>query len=205
MPASGVHNYEHVHRVRNWAVDIAMNEGYKRLDLVQAAALLHDIGYTFVDEKNHGQAGASRAREYLHINGYFSKKEIEEVVHAIEHHSSNRGGHGKLLDILRDADVLDGLGAFGILRCIKPMATNPDYNPEDLKGKTWGMGVKDFNERMDSGKGAGGYIVDHMNFQISWFGNIATETARKYAKPLVEFMKKYILQLENEANTPKNC
>jgi HD superfamily phosphohydrolase YqeK len=204
MPSSSVHNYEHVHRVRNWAVDIAMNEGYERPDLVQAAALLHDIGYTFVDEKNHGQVGAAKTREYLHKNGYFSKKDIEEIVHAIEHHSSNRGGHGILLDILRDADMLDGLGAFGILRCIKPMATDPDYNPEDLKGETWGMGVKDFNKRMDSGRGAGDYIVDHMNFQISWFGNIATETARKYAKPLVEFMKKYILHLETEVNTPKN-
>jgi len=203
MPRSSVHNYEHVHRVRNWAVDIAMNEGYERLDLVKAAALLHDIGYTFVDEKNHGQVGAAKAREYLHENGFFSEEEIDEVVHAIEHHSSNRGGHGRLLDILRDADMLDGLGAFGILRCIKPMASDLDYNPEDLKGETWGMGVKDFNERMDSGRGAGDYIVDHMNFQISWFGNIATETARKYAKPLVEFMKKYILQLESEKKTPE--
>ena len=203
MPSCSVHNYEHVHRVQNWAVVIAMNEGYERLDLVQAAALLHDIGYTFVDERNHGQVGAGKAREYLQKNGYFSKKDIEEIVHAIEHHSSNRGGHGKLLDILRDADMLDGLGAFGILRCIKPMATDPDYNPENLKGETWGMGVEGFNERMDSGKGAGDYIVDHMNFQISWFGNIATQTARKYAKPLVEFMKKYLLQLESEAKIPE--
>jgi hypothetical protein len=107
-----------------------------------------------------------------------------------------------LLNILRDADMLDGLGAFGILRCIKPMAADPDYDPENIKGETWGMGVEDFNKRMDSGMGAGTYIIDHMNFQISWYGNMATETARKFAKPLVDFMKGYIQQLELEVANP---
>jgi len=203
MPVNSVHNYEHINRVRNWAVVIALKEGYESLDLVEAAALLHDIGYTYVDEMNHGLVGAKKAREYLNENANFSEKEIDEIVHAVRHHSSNRGGEGMLLDILRDADMLDGLGAFGILRCIKPMANEQDYDPKNFKGGTWGMGVKDFNERMDSGKGAGEYIVDHMNFQLSWFGNIATETARKHAKPLVEFMKKYIQQLECEVMTPE--
>jgi len=203
MPANSVHDNEHIHRVRNWAFVIAHEEGYERADLVEAAALLHDIGYTYVDEANHGQVGAEKAREYLLENGNFNEKEINEIVHAIRHHSSNRGGEGTLLDILRDADMLDGFGAFGILRCIKPMAADPDYNPENVKGETWGMGVKDFNERMDSGKGAGEYIVDHLNFQISWYGNLATNTARRFAKPLVAFLKEYILQLESEVMTPQ--
>jgi len=203
MPVNSVHNYEHINRVRNWAVVIAMKEGYERPDLVEAASLLHDIGYTYVDEKKHGQVGAKKAREYLNENGNFSEKETDEIVHAVRHHSSNRGGDGMLLDILRDADMLDGLGAFGILRCIKPMVKDQDYDPKNLKGGTWGMGVKDFNERMDSGKGAGEYIVDHLNFQISWYGNLATDTARRFAKPLVTFLKKYVLQLERELKLPQ--
>ena len=140
MLGISVHNYEHVHRVRNWAVAIAMKEGYERPDLIEAAALLHDIGYTYVDEKKHGQVGAKKAREYLNENGNFSEKETDEIVHAVRHHSSNRGGDGMLLDILRDADMLDGLGAFGILRCIKPMAKDQDYDPKNLKGGTLGNG-----------------------------------------------------------------
>jgi uncharacterized protein len=202
MVGNSVHNYGHINRVRNWAIVIAKNESYEKQDLVEAAALLHDIGYTYADERNHGHVGAEKAREYLHDTGSFSVEEIDEIAHAIYHHSSNRGGEGTLLNILRDADMLDGLGAFGILRCIKPMAADPDYGPENIKGATWEMGVEEFNERMDSGRGAGQYIVDHLNFQISWYGNMATETARKHAKPLIDFMKTYIQQLEAEVNTP---
>jgi uncharacterized protein len=203
MHGNSVHNYGHINRVRSWAVVIARKEGYKKPELVEAAALLHDIGYSYADERNHGQVGAEKAREYLQETGSFTAGEIDEIVHAIGHHSSNRGGEGMLLDILRDADMLDGLGAFGILRCIKPMASDPDYDPENIKGDTWEMGVKSFNERMDSGRGAGKYIVDHLNFQISWFGNMATETARKHARPLIEFMKTYIQQLESEVLNPQ--
>jgi putative nucleotidyltransferase with HDIG domain len=203
LPVNSVHDYEHINRVRNWALVIAHEEIYEKPDLVEAVALLHDIGYSYVDEADHGQIGAEKAREYLLENGNFNEKEINEIVNAIRHHSSNRGGEGILLDILRDADMLDGLGAFGILRCIKPMASDPDYNPKNIKGETWGMGVKDFNERMDSDKGAGEYIVDHLNFQISWYGNLATDTARRFAKPLVAFLKKYVLQLESEVNLPQ--
>ena len=203
MIENSVHNYDHINRVRNWALVIAHEEGYERPDLVEAAALLHDIGYTYVDEANHGQVGAEKAREYLQESSNFNEKEIDEIVHAIRHHSSNRGGEGILLDIIRDADMLDGLGAFGILRCIKPMASDLDYDPENVKGETWGMGVKDFNERVDSGIGIGDTIIDHMNFQISWYGNLATDTAQRFAKPLVAFLKEYILQLESEVMTPQ--
>jgi len=203
MEDTSVHNYEHVNRVRNWAIAIAIKEGYERVDVVEAAALLHDIGYTYTNEKNHGQTGSEKARDYLQGNNFFNDQEINEIVYAIKHHSSNRGGEGMLLDILRDADMLDGLGAFGVLRCIKPMTTDPDYNPKNIKGETWGMGVKDFNKRIDSGIGTGDTIIDHMNFQISWYGNLATETARRYAKPLVAFLKEYILQLESEVLAPQ--
>ena len=38
------HGFKHVKRVRNWALLIAKKEGYKDLEMVEAAALLHDIG-----------------------------------------------------------------------------------------------------------------------------------------------------------------
>ena len=204
VTGNSVHNYEHVNRVRNWAVAIALEEGYERVDIVEAAALLHDIGYTYVDEADHGQVGAEKAREYLLVNGNFNEEEINEIVYAIRHHSSNRSGKGMLLYILWDADMMDGLGAFGILRCIKPLTEDRDYDPKNIKGETWGMGVKDFNERIDSGRGIGDNIVDHLNFQISWYDNLSTHTAKKLAKPLVEYMKEYIIKLEFESNAARN-
>ncbi len=199
MPRTGVHDFEHVNRARRLALAIAAKEGYKDTQAVEAASLLHDIGYYLTsDEKDHGQTGSVTAAKYLKENGFFTGDQIREIAHAIKHHCSNRGGDGKLLDILRDADMIEGFGATGIMRCLDFKAPIPLYNPENVKGETWGMKAVDFNKRIDSGIGVGEFIVDQLNFQISWYDNLATETARRFVKPLVQFLKDYILQLEKE-------
>ena len=51
------HNYGHVDRVRHWAVKIAQTEGYVDSEMVQTAALLHDIGLAYVTERRkHGDS-----------------------------------------------------------------------------------------------------------------------------------------------------
>jgi HD superfamily phosphodiesterase len=199
-----VHNFGHVDRVRNWSLFIGRREGYDRLDMCEAAALLHDIGYVLGDGQKHGPAGAEKAGQYLSEKLFFTSDEIEEIVHAIRHHSSNRGGRGKLLDILRDSDMIDGLGAMGILRCFKFRAAKPEFPPEDVRGETWCMGAADFNKRLDSGSGTGRYIIDDLNFQISWYENLATETAREHAEPLIRYMRDYIEELEREVHQCRN-
>ena len=53
------HDFKHVDRVRRWALHIARDEGYADLALVEAAALLHDIGLAHVTERSdHGGVGA---------------------------------------------------------------------------------------------------------------------------------------------------
>ena len=201
MPQTGVHDFEHVNRVRRLALAIAAKEGYKDREAVEAASLLHDIGYYLTStEKNHGQTGSAAAAEYLKENGFFTGGQVREIAHAIEHHCSNRGGEGKLLDILRDADMIEGFGAIGILRCIIFKAQTPFYDPSYVKGETWGLKAVDFDKRIDSGVGVGGFLVDHMNFQISWYDNLATETARQFVKPRVQFLKDYLIQLERETD-----
>ncbi len=107
-------------------------------------------------------------------------------------------GGGALGAILRDADILDLLGAVGILRaCISKYAM-PEYDPRNVKGDTWGLGAEGFTQRFAEGLGIGPHIVDQINFQLSCADNLQTATARRMARPLAAFMRAYLVQLEAE-------
>lgn len=199
MSNSIAHDFKHVDRVRNWALHIAKKEGYKNLEVVEAAALLHDIGLVFCeDRKFHGQVGSEIAEKYLKENEYFTSKEIEDITNAIRYHNSNKDGSGELLMIIRDADMMDLFGAIGIMRAFTSKASKPEYNTENIKGDTWEASAKDFDRRFASGQGIGIYIIDQINFQMSCYDNMTTEGAKELAKPLIKYMKEYILQLEGE-------
>ncbi len=192
------HDFKHVDRVRGWALQIAKNEGYENLELVEAVALLHDIGLAHVEQRNqHAQKGAEIATGYLREQGWFNDKEIATIAEAISCHSSMSGG-GRLGEILRDADKLELFGAIGIMRAFTSKYMKSEYDPSDIRGETWEMTADDFTKRFKSGIGIGNYIVDQMNFQLSCYDNMSTETAKQLARPLVEFMRAYIIQLDLE-------
>ena len=195
------HDYGHVNRVRRWALIIAKEEGFKDLEAIEVAALLHDIGRGHTEnEKQHGEMGAEIAQRYLKENGFFTDEVIADVCGAIRYHCTNRKGEGTLLNILRDADKLDLSGAVGIWRVMISKYLKP-YSPDDnLRGETWKMGAVDFDRRFDSGIGQGEYIVDEINFCISCYDNFATETAKKLAKPFVDYMIGFVKEMEKEVN-----
>lgn len=194
------HDFKHVDRVRGWALRIARGEAIQDLELVEAAALLHDIGLTAVrveERSQHGQVGAEIAVQFLREHQLFSEEETGIITTAIRRHNTPGGG-GKLGEILRDADKLDGLGAVGIMRAFTSKYATPEYAPQDVKGETWAMPMGGFEERFAEGKGIGEHIIDQVNFQISFYGELHTETARQIGNPLVEFMKAYVIQLDRE-------
>jgi uncharacterized protein len=200
------HDFKHVARVRRWALQIAKREGLEDLALVEAAALLHDIGLACVEvekRSQHAQVGAEMAAQFLHEERLFTAEEIEIIADAIRCHSSPSGG-GALGEVLRDADKLDALGAVGIMRAFTSQYAQPEYDPRNVKGETWEMTMEEFEGRFAEGKGIGGYITDQVNFQISFYGQIHTETARRIAQPLVEFMQAYVLQLDSEIGVTQN-
>jgi uncharacterized protein len=188
--------------VRHWALQIAGGEGFGHSALVEAAALLHDIGLTRVQveqRSHHAREGAEIAAQFLHERQLFTDEEIENITAAIRCHSSPSGG-GELGAILRDADKLDALGAIGIMRAFTSKHAKPEYDPRNVKGDTWARTMTDFEKRFAAGKGIGGYIIDQVNFQISFCGEIRTETAKQIAEPLAEFMKAYVVQLDSEVS-----
>lgn len=195
------HDFTHVHRVRNWALKIAIAEKFPDLEIVEAAALMHDIGLTQAAKRSqHGEVGANMANEFLSEGHFFNSDQMAEISNAIRYHNKNREGEGRLLDIIRDADMLDLFGTVGIMRAFTSKSSTPEYDVTNVKGDTWGMTAKDFDRRFDSGIGIGPFIVDQINFQISCYNNLSTECAKQQAKLLVDFMKEFVLSLEKEIN-----
>ena len=192
------HGWRHVDRVRRWALLIAKSEGAADLELLEAAALLHDIGLAHVGQRSqHAQVGAKVAAAFLQERQLFSEQETDLIVDAVRNHNA-LGGVSPLATILRDADILDMLGAVGVMRAFTSKYANPEYDPRNVKGETWGMTTQDVDRRFAEGKGIGQYIVDQINFQASCYGNLRTETARRVAAPLVEYMRGFLIQLEAE-------
>lgn len=204
MSSNTAHDFKHVDRVRNWALYIAKKEGYKDLELVESAALLHDIGLAFCENRKiHGQVGADISYKYLTENQYFSEEQVDEITNSIRYHNSNKDGSGELLHIIRDADMMDLFGSVGIMRAFTSKATNPEYDCDNVKSNTWGATAHDFDVRFSNGAGIGEYIVDQINFQISCYDNLSTDTAKEFAKPLLNFMRNYMIQLESEITESK--
>ena len=195
------HDYGHVRRVANWAVRLAHEEGYPRPGLAEAAGLLHDVGLSScgADRRRHGEMGAALARDFLLSIPVFSPDDTEEIVNAIRHHVTNRTGSGMLLDILRDADMMEFFGPFGLLRGVARASHKPVCYSGLPRGETWGMSSTDFDRRFDDGRGIGPCLVDDINFQASCYGNLATRTARRWAEPYVQFMRDFVLMLERQA------
>ena len=214
MTGAVAHDFKHVDRVRHWALRIAEEEGFEDLKMVEVAALLHDIGLPYVDEEKerdkHGQVGAEMAVRFLKENLTLTEEQIEQIASAIRHHCSppslvtdllkDTGEKGRLIGIIRDADIMDAIGALGLMRAFTSKATKPEYAPENLKGDTWMLSGREFDERFARGLGIGSTIIDQINFQISYYDNLNTEAAKRLAKPLIDYMKKYVVQLEHEIN-----
>ena len=196
------HGYDHTNRVRNWALKIAKLENYQNLEILEAAALLHDVGRSDDSKpgQSHGETGAKIAKEFLKKENLFSEIEIEEICLAIFYHNSVKEIRSDLLNIVRDADILDLVGAVGILRTAAAENQKVTYDFHYPKGEEWGKSAATISEKYQGKFGTWPTLPDQINFQISCFGNIKTYSAQEIARPKVEFMKNFLIELEIEAH-----
>jgi uncharacterized protein len=117
--AESAHDFDHVLRVLALAEQIARAEGAD-MDIIRAAALLHDIARVTEDTTgrgDHAQMGAERAHDILLTRGWAAAK-ADAVSHAIAAHRFRGTTLPQTLEaqILFDADKLDSIGAIGIAR-----------------------------------------------------------------------------------------
>jgi uncharacterized protein len=180
------HGWFHTDRVRANIRILAHAEG---VDAFQAevAALLHDVGRAEPGpETEHGIRSANLARPLLEALD-LPDGEVQAIIHAIRWHNSLRADT-PLLCILRDADMLDGLGAVGIMRAFMSKSHLPPYNADEP--------FQDGKERWPPG-----YCSDQVLGQMAWYDRLNTDTARQMAKKRIEFMVLFIDQARDEIMT----
>jgi uncharacterized protein len=110
------HDFDHILRVLALAERIGAAEGAD-LEIVRAAALLHDVGRAEAKAsgQDHAEVAAACAREIL---GHAPPDRVEAVVAAILAHRFRAGPPPSSLEgrALFDADKLDAIGAIGVAR-----------------------------------------------------------------------------------------
>ncbi|HVP16408.1 MAG TPA: HD domain-containing protein [candidate division Zixibacteria bacterium] len=131
------HSYAHVERVAKIAAILAEKEKADQ-ELVQTAALLHDIGYAVGEP--HNETGAKLARMILEQTTNLPEQRIEKTVKIVLRHPIAFRDKLETLEekIVWDADKIDLLGVIGIARVFhwmgkKPFETTVNVCLEELK------------------------------------------------------------------------
>jgi len=192
--AEGGHDWWHISRVWNLAKYIAQEENVN-LFIVELGALLHDIADSKFNDGDE-DIGPRLAKEFL------SKMNIEQYI--IDHveqiilNISFKGGNENKaftsleLDVVRDADILDAMGAIGIARAFNygGFKNRKIYDPniphnlnmtnEEYKTNS-APTINHFYEKLL-------LLKDRMN----------TNTGYKLAEQRHSFMEQYLLEFYDE-------
>jgi uncharacterized protein len=194
--ADAVHDFDHVLRVYRMAERIAESEG-ANLDIVRAAALLHDAeGATPGHESraDHHHASAEFAAQILAAEGWTPER-IAAAQHCIRAHRYRGTEKPETLEakILFDADKLDVLGAIGVARVIgyASLAGEPFYE-------------KPSQQFLETGKKMEGEAHSAYHEHIFKLRNVRdrmfTNTARAIAEERLKYLEEFFERLIDEWN-----
>jgi uncharacterized protein len=132
--ASPADKFGHQPRVYALAAEIGTGIQYDE-DILFAAAWMHDLG-VFLGHRpqdpeqlsvwDHVPYTIQRSRELL-LNWGFPPEKIDGVAEAILHHQSKDEPTTVEATLLRDADILEQLGAIGILRAVVKVGRDTRY------------------------------------------------------------------------------
>jgi uncharacterized protein len=116
---SVAHKFDHLIRVLANARIIAGAYPQADMEILTLAVLLHDVDQPYDDKANHVATSAAAAEQILAELSYPPAR-TELVLQAIREHSTETIARSRPSSIeariLFDADKIDGLGSFGILR-----------------------------------------------------------------------------------------
>ncbi len=133
--AKPTHDWSHVERVLRMARHIGIIENAD-IEVIEAAALLHDIGREEGDRKGecHAKLSAKMAKTILE-ELHFPK--TKSVLHCITTHRFRGDNPPETLEakVLYDADKLDAIGAIGICRAYSYAGENGQRLYSNFKGK----------------------------------------------------------------------
>ncbi len=177
-----IHGWDHTRRVCELAKKLGRHEN-ANTKVLEIAALLHDIG-VHENREEHEHISAEMAREIL--DDYERSGKVVDVImsHRFKRVSDPESIEAK---ILQDADMLDAIGAIGIVRTIYFSGYNEKniYNPSKDRPK------KESNE--------GDSMVDHFNNKLLRIKEeLNTSSAKKIAESRHEFMENFLEQFFEE-------
>lgn len=192
------HDWSHTERVYNNALLISEGESVN-VFVVQLAALLHDIA----DSKFHNgneEVGPLKAREFL-LSISVKKEIIVHVENIIRYMSFKNSLEDQAeafssteLEVVRDADRLDAIGAIGIARTFHygGYKNRSMYDPE-------------IPPQLDQSKAAykksDAPTINHFYEKLLLLKEMMhTRTAKKIAEERHEFMLKFLDQFYKEWN-----
>lgn len=205
--ACSAHNMEHIDRVYNMALKIAGKEKNVNLDILKAAALLHDIARTKEDDDKtgktcHARESAKMAKTILEKLD-FDNKEIGDIQHCILAHRYKNNFYPKTIEakILFDADKLDSLGAIVIMRAgmwmgrhgcgIIPKISLAEYKKKNLVGGKINGRIKDASLH--------NIFYEHEIKDKRLPGLMHTKTGKAIATERLKFTDMFLIRLKKEA------
>ena len=114
------HDWLHIERVKNTAIYLAHQENIENTDVIEASCLLHEI-FDYKLQEHIGRISEQNVQSILE-DAHFNKCEILQILGIIKNCSWSKEYFEELesdsieINIVRDADKLDSLGAIGIAR-----------------------------------------------------------------------------------------
>jgi uncharacterized protein len=190
------HDFQHIFRVYNLALQIAKKEKAD-LDILIPATLFHD---TVVYMKNHpnskseAEESAEMAKSILESHKDYPQEKIEKVATCIKQCSFSKGIVPDLLEskILQDADRLEATGAVSIMRTFSSggQMNRPFYDPADPFCK---KGTVPFRSGID---------LFYMRLLVVEKG-MHTKFAKQIAKRRTSFLKNFLTELKMELKESK--
>lgn len=134
---------DHALRVWRWCEILGSGEEVDT-DVLRAAALLHDISIPLSGRRGHHEEGARMAERLLRGIGYPEEK-ITAVAHVVRAHSRFGGPDPETreAEILYDADVLDFIGATGLVRGMARALDGGNYSGDVDEAPTLFEGMKE--------------------------------------------------------------
>jgi len=180
--ARPVEKYGHQPRLYALTRQIAWDLNYDD-DVVFAAAWLHDLS-VFVGHRpedpvelarwDHVRYACERAPEILHDAGFPAEK-IPAVLAAIREHQPQDNPTSIEATILRDADILEQLGAIGALRTVAKVGRDTRY-------ATFTDAVKTLQKNLETLP-----------------GKIRLENAKHLAEPRIATLRDFLNAIESES------
>jgi uncharacterized protein len=174
----------HCYRSYRWARRINEIEKGDN-EIVEIGSLFHDIGKC-VDSsvEGHAREGARICADYLRSIG-FDKNKIDVITHVVRNHIHTRKDEGMSLEqkIVRDADLLDEVGAMTVLW--DAMAAGAEQN-------------QSYEIAYEMIRGA------YENLCQKPLDMFETETAKSFFEERLLFLREYVQNLEYELGLREN-